>query len=86
MKMPPLPTGKVMTGTGKKLNLTDGVIKKGAWYQLPPTADGKTTGKVGRVTHIQMSVSDTLDVIEFAVRLQEDNGQGWVFNFQPEKS
>jgi hypothetical protein len=79
----PLPTGKVTTGTESELNLTDGIIRKGSWYQLPPTKDGKTVGKTGQVTDIEMSVSMDNDYIEFRVRLQEDNGQGWVFNFLP---
>jgi len=79
-----LPTGLVKTGTNDCLQLTDGSIEKGKRYSLPPTNDGKTTGKTGRVTDITMAWDPKSDKVSFWVRLEEDNEQGWQFQYHPE--
>jgi Family of unknown function (DUF6166) len=83
LQMKKLPTGKVVTGTGEWLQLTDGRIQKGRSYILPATEDEKTIGKWGKVVNIQMVLMRG-DKISFWVRLEDSSGQGWRFEYKPE--
>jgi hypothetical protein len=82
--MKKLPIGKVVTGTGEWLQLTDGRIQKGLNYILPATEDKKTVGKWGKVVNIQMVWTAKTDRISFWVRLEDSSGQGWQFEYKPE--
>jgi hypothetical protein len=82
--MKKLPTGKVVSGDQDLLRLTDGRIERGRNYSLPPTEDGKTVGKFGKVTDIRMAWYPDSDGVLFWVRLEDSSGQGWQFSYEPE--
>jgi hypothetical protein len=75
-----LPTGKVIQGSGKLLQLTDGTIQEGRRYKLPIVNDGATKDKIGRVDYIAM-IWDGTDKLKFMVRLEDPSGQGWQFEY-----
>lgn len=78
-----LPIGKVKFGSPTGLKLTDGTIRIGKSYKLPPVSDGKTVGKIGKVTGVQMVWAGG-NKISFMVHLEETSGQGWQFEYLPE--
>ena len=73
-----LPVGEVKSGSDKGLQLTDGTIKKGQSYNLPPVADGKTEGVTAKVTSITLVMADK---VMFMVRLEDKTEQGWQFGY-----
>jgi hypothetical protein len=81
-KVKKLPTGKVIAGCTDFLELSDGQIQRGQHYVLPATEDGKTAGKFGKVTDIEVTWTPGTDTISFWVRLVDDSGQGWQFEYK----
>jgi hypothetical protein len=67
-----LPTGKVIQGDHKLLELTDGTIQEGRNY--------KFQDKIGKVEYIAM-IWDGTDNLRFMVRLEDKLGEEWVFEY-----